>query len=670
MKLYTCKFYDMVAGYEQPVYYEPLGLSGIKTTWQFSTDFPIGCNAEISTDNIKFIKEDSDFLRNQYESFGEGAAIRLDVETIYGTQFSFKLDFSTYNFDGAFVEVGLKATPLLDKLSAIDGEKINFEGANYEMLSPLNVSAKIRQKNVGSGFIKAFSGSFTINHIYSTLGGDFGKLYWGKDDNRETNGYVLGMEIKPPQIIVTQDGTTNVISFPDKYSSLISYHLKNDSANTDFKVKVKANALFTKKFSGGQNGHFELRVLAAYEYFFDDGTSQLGLPFDSGVASSTMVNETRELQVNKTFELSSAITYASNVIDVYCHIYAVPLIYGEFMVATIDGTTATAEFVSCEMIHDLCRVQSNNFRSVSVHPLFDYINRTYGQTFYLPPQLLTNARLSTYNILRGQSRIMDLPIKDIMQTLSLCYGLCFVEVGGVYHVYTIDQYFANARENAIEIFDYYNYRQYNEQTFDCVLIGDDEKDVANKAEFEIFKADKFKVADLPATRKVEESYSIERGIEYSGAQIFDKIVSASGGDELFLIDKIDNTHWLTTYNYQTFLQLNEYLSNWRVVNRLQRWLYSFIPYRASLRSENSLNYDSELPNEESRAYCLDGIGGSGNSIFYHWNVDVSVKFDWELISQIKDSPRALKISNKYYFPVKYECNAEPNTITITCKEYR
>ena len=675
MDLYTCKLVDIITSEERTVMYEPLGLSGIKTTWQFSTDFPIGCNAEISTDNIKFIKEDAEWLRNEYESFGEGAAIRLDVRTYGGSEFSFKLDFSTYNFDGAFVEVGLKGTPLKDKISVINGTKIKFENENAIRLSPLNVSAKIRTKNTAQSPQKQVAVSYKYHKITNTLNVDFGNVTWDNAEN--TYGYQLGLEIKPTKLSYSLNGTGMKIYFPKTNHSLISFPIQNDTTGSEnAHLHFKIEAIAKNKISA-TNNYIRLQVNKAFEYFFEDGSStfsfysseQVAVPVGTMNTSKKMLLEFDSVtDLHGDYATHDQVGNACTFI--MCHYYLCGWYYGEY--ALVDevmfSTALTFEFQNIEITHDLCRLESNNFLSVGILPLLQLINDTFGVTFVAETNSLNNARIATYSILSGKSTEMELNITDIMQTLSLCYGLAFVEESGIYHIYDIEDYFAQCKINAIEIVDFYNLRTYNEQTFDTISIGEDEENLSNKAEFEIFKADKFKIRDLHNARKTDNEMQLSGGIDYAGSIIFDKIISANGGDDLLLIDRFDGRNWLNPYLNQPYLQINEYLSNWRIINRNKNWLYSFMAYRNPLVSENYLNYYSEVPCDDYVADCQSAIG-TDSKIFKHWNVDVTVKFDWNLISQLKDSPKALYFNGKYYFPIKYECNIEPNTILITCKEY-
>ena len=93
MSDFTCKFIDLVTLAETACTYPPLGLREIKLKWQFSTEFPLGCNASISTDNLQFIKGDATYLKNKWDTYGECAAVGLNVQ-VGGLSIDFRLDFS------------------------------------------------------------------------------------------------------------------------------------------------------------------------------------------------------------------------------------------------------------------------------------------------------------------------------------------------------------------------------------------------------------------------------------------------------------------------------------------------------------------------------------------------------------------------------------------------
>lgn len=332
------------------------------------------------------------------------------------------------------------------------------------------------------------------------------------------------------------------------------------------------------------------------------------------------------------------------------------------------------QITNCAITHDLVRIDTNGFQSVGVIPLFDYINRNYGETFRGHGELaeLANARLSTYNILQGKSTELTLKLSDIITSLSACYSLVFVENNGVYEVQRIEDYFSTAKETPIIIGDWYDKRLYNESTFDRVEIGTDPTDETLRAEMPIFEKDTWK-CDIPTLRKKEEPISINIPLDYSGDKIFAELVKGNASDDLVLIDRFANTSttyqrgWVYPYRNQSWLQLNEGLSNKRILWRLKRWLFSFIPYNLPLYSELNLDYSSKIPQDSEYMSCRYPI--PNGRIFKPYKVDVNIKFDWDFITALKNTPRAVKIGEKLYFPFNYEANIEPNTITLTCREY-
>ena len=708
MSDFTCKFIDLVTLAETACAYPPLGLREIKLKWQFSTEFPLGCNASISTDNLQFIKGDATYLKNKWDTYGECAAVGLNVQ-VGGLSIDFRLDFSAVVYDENFFEVGAKYTSLLDRIKVLDNKKIDFSGYLNNIAVDTDLNVKFYLSTISDIAISRLGRS-----IYVNSGTDF-----NSQNRQEIKGLPIefGGDLPKEMEHFLPNFTPNVKNFSWAYAekqSLVEIPIENATAATT-SLLVDVTSVW-KGFASLAVANYSSPV-ARFEVWQAFEVSQVNPNDDNdkntyitwlkvGQSADVTITSADSLQVDGNITATPYISRNYSYFDVvgYTTInvnsYCVLRPYFDLTISTpVPGVIWQNNDGSIEMNATaklVWHIALESLKSVNFPTFFNRINANTSSPIIDNAQVLANyetlwrnCKLTTSAVMTGQDTIFKAKVSDVLKSLSMLYGCVFVEQNNKYNVYKIDDYFTNIKSEALPVQYYKDFKLIAGMNYDRVVIGD-EGTPYELFGVNIFRNNTYSVPNLTDEQRLPTEMQLTCPAMYDGVQILLDFLNRNKDDKLKIIslffDKSANPasqNWWTwfDYYYNTPTIPNQKFADNEVIKRLAKWIKSFLPTNFnSLTNGEPVTYQATTGIVES-----DGGGGwiytitstinesanvsMASRIFKPYKVTFSMMFSWAFISQFLTKPVPFIINGKFYYPIELNTNIEPNAIDVVCLEY-
>lgn len=650
----------------------PLGIGELAMEWRFSEQFPIGFNSSISTQSLKFIKSDRAFLLNEYLRTGEATEIYLIVR-IKGNDFRMILDFAAAQWNDEYFECGAKGTPLQDILDNIAHEKKKLTFSMSETLYKVLTNNSL-VKIEGKSSTKKYA---TIEYDNGTRDKTITTYYNINELNCSripTYGFMINMPINPPAPIFINTNTDNLSIIPENLTSLFSFRANN--SGLPLYRRIKFNFFIDYKLRINTDVVVKLHI--DYAKYYNDGTPTSYHELDSQTKMLSYGSNGTWFNYNELLNISYL--YGANVGDVYFHIYLTIL--------------ARPDNVGVDLVTRFCDFSITNFKletnlsginrsQVRVVPLKNYLDKL--NTFYdiFNTNTLTNEMLkcdltsinfashtfSWYEMLNGDNDLdFYVDINDLLQSLSILYGVAVVEKNGKYEFIKLN----SLSGIQYRLFDKNTTINYTNSTnYDKLEIGMERGEIK-------YAADIFgKKVYSQINNRIINTLEITPKLLYSGEKIFELFVKGESNEEVMMLHSLN--YYQIIYNqYERPAQfINEYYSNIAVLRRLSPFLSSYFARKGSNLigdAENvvltQINHNSYIVQDNGIVSFTTEALGTDHQIFEHYNANFSVPFTTETLLEYITDCKLLKINNNLYLPIKIDVNFEANTIEVECKIFK
>jgi len=642
----------------------PLGIGELAMEWRFSEQFPIGFNSSISTQSLKFIKSDRAFLLNEYLRTGEATEIYLIVR-IKGNDFRMILDFAAAQWNDEYFECGAKGTPLQDILDNISQEKKQLKFEGHEVL----------KKKLINNTVCKITGSSSTNKqaVIEFDNGTRDKTITTYDNINELNcsriptyGFMINMPINPPAPEFINTNTDNLSIIPENFTSLFSLRARNTTGNVYRRVKLNITLDCSSQTSLAES---IITLNVDYAKYYSDGhVSYINL----SQYIKSLSNREGRLRFLYNKLLNIGYHYDYNVSDVYFHFYL-----------TILGRTDT---VTSDLVRNLVKLDISKFEletnltginenKIYVLPLKTYLNKlnTYYNIFNtntLTNDML-NCDLTSINFnknYRTYGNYFYVDINELLQSLSILYGVAIIEKNGKYEFVKLD----NLSGIRYRLFDKNTTINYTNSTnYDKLEIGTERGEIK-------YAADIFgKKVYSQINNRIINTLEITPKLLHSGEKIFELFVKGESNDDVMMLHTLD-FYTIINNQYESPAQfINEYYSNIAVLRRLSPFLSSYFARKGSNLIGDAENVVLTQINHNGYAVQDNGIVsfttealGTDHQIFEHYNANFSVPFTTETLLEYILSCKLLKINNNLYLPIKIDVNFEANTIEVECKIFK
>lgn len=643
----------------------PLGIGELAMEWRFSEQFPIGFNSSISTQSLKFIKSDRTFLLNEYLRTGEATEIYLIVK-IKGNDFKMILDFSAAQWNDEFFECGAKGTPLQDILDNISHEKKQLKFEGHEVL---------KKKLINNTVCKITGSSSTDKQaVIKFDNGTRDKTITTSDNINELNcsriptyGFMINMPINPPAPEFINTNTDNLSIIPENFTSLFSLRARNTTGNVYRRVKLNITLDWSSQTSLAES-IVTLNVDYA-KYYTDGRVSYINL---SQYIKSTLGNREGRLRFLYNNLLDIGYPYGYNVSDVYFHFYLTILGRTDTVTSDLVRNLVKLDISKFELETNLTGINENR---VYVLPLKTYLNKlnTYYNIFNtntLTNDML-NCDLTSINFnknYRTYANYFYVDINELLQSLSILYGVAVVEKNGKYEFVSLN----NLHRLPFRPFDKNTTINYTNSTnYDKLEIGTERGEIK-------YAADIFgKKVYSQINNRIINTLEITPKLLHSGEKIFELFVKGESNDDVMMLHTLD-FYTIINNQYESPAQfINEYYSNIAVLRRLSPFLSSYFARKGSNLigdAENvvltQINHNGYVVQDNGIVSFTTEALGTDHQIFEHYNANFSVPFTTETLLEYILSCKLLKINNNLYLPIKIDVNFEANTIEVECKIFK
>lgn len=650
--------------------YLPLGINDIAMEWRFSEKFPIGLNASISNESLKFIKSDRDFLIHNFLTYGEGAEIYF-ILRIRGRDFKLILDFSAAQWDESYFECGAKGTPLQDILTNLSKEKKKLTFFSSEFSSKLlinNAITKVEgksssQKDVYFEYINA------VNDKVITTVGNINEL---NCSDLKTYGYKINMPIQPPEPTFITVDTDNKMLIPSNFTSLFSFRAINNLIYDYRKIKFK----FYLNYKMLVNDPTRIRLQFCYSKSYNDGTpnsyhniSHIDKYCSYGGSYYLLFNFDEIVNIQKDF--------GNNVSDIYFHFYLYVIDERNGVGANLKSKLMWLKIEDFELETNLGGLHLHA-KVVSLKNYLEKINET-NDVFDI--STLTNEMLScdltNINFAKRALPPLNIGLKfyvdinDLLQSISILYNVAIVEDGGKFKFIELSKL---KNIPSVRMNERTEPKYTNSTNYDKLSIGTKRGDI--KYQFNIFGEKTF----AQINNRITNDLDLSTKILSSGEKIFELFQKGENNEETMILHSISDYHILNHTDLTTQF-INEYFANIAVLRRLSPFLSSYFARKNKLEGDTDNIVLTNVPDTNNPPFNILDNGivtlndmsyGTDFQIFEHYNAIFSVPFKTENLLSFIEGCKLLRFNNRneLYLPIKINVNFEANTIDVECKILR
>lgn len=648
-------------GNEQRVVSSPIGLDALKSSWKFSTDFPVAVDRGISTENLKFYKTDRDFLLEIFYRDGTNAVVDLEYNSD-NLSFVVVLDFTTSTWDDVFFEVGYKFSRLADKIKELDDTgKIEIERADtleYQMNTRVqSVAAQTEIKNFEPG--ENFFG-FTK----TTISGSKKLVSWVEAINMiglpRVPGVEIGREIGTelnnpnPFTPIVVGSTTCELYFATYYNAIFSWTPADapDSFSIAH-IKGKWNMEFvTDNNASSVTMYFMFRVMAYYRKTGSPSVWRYAdLDHITFSAAGSGSDNTMIVTLDHDISLPDTLSHTYN--GVTYDSVEVHLVFYPYETADLATGTALEQVVrlssllvsGVEITHSLTQYNHNVF-VLPVNRYFDKLGLFDNQC----RQYLEGALLASKKSFHGALTLNVKP-SEVMHDVSLLYAVKFVEHEGKYVIMRIETPSSTIEE--VRHSDELAYTAIPNYTGFRIKVRETGSDDVQYPE-KIFAG----TAKIDDTRFGGSILDIDTNLTTNGGDILRDIMTGEG-TTTYLMHAYDiSSRQLTPQSIGR--QINEYYMFREVVSRLLPLLGSWLRPLQQLNITDCDSFYNPTTNTGSTDPLLPVP-----PLYSNYTISARIPVTFELMRAILNGCKRLKINGLNIALKEIEINTEPNIAEIS-----
>ena len=633
----------------------PIGIKDIKSTWKFSTDFPVAVDRGISTENLKFYGGDRDWLLTIFERDGANANVEMELQ-IGDEKATLYLDFSEVSFNDVFFEVGYKFSLLADRIKDLDATgKTQVEETDLlEFYINTDIEVTTEQSEIKTLGAEVFCITKTTiagqKELITQLG-NFNNIGLEATPN-VTIGKTIGTIFAQHNPVSSQvvGTTTCSVQFNGGFSSLLSWTPPDGSSEQYKTAHIKGRWNFEWVLDNSASNITSVGWFGVFAYYTKrGGTNTLRYlggfsKYESGARLDCTVDDDIGFPVALP-RLYNGVDYD----NVEVHFVLIPFITADLAagLATYKDVSLSSCLVTgVKITHSVSNI-TRNARFLPVNRYFDLLGTFDNQC----RQRLESALLTSLPLMYGNSDLLEVKPSDVMHDVSILYAVKFEERSGIYAVLPLE-------EKSEEIWEI---GEFTEEHFTATNnYTGFKKETKNSGESsfkyneQIFNGN----ASIQQTGRQSNLLELNTTLTTDGNMILQSLIKGDdAGVMMFHAADFDSRMICQTGSGR---QINEFYMFAAIVQRLLPFFSSFLKPHEPLFVSDCDPYFNNLTQSGSTDTIFPP-----QEMFYHALFSAKIPLQYKTITKLLNGCKRLKIGGKTITLTSIEFNIEPNVAEIS-----